>query len=204
MNPIRATAAAAALLLLAALSPSAAQSVTEINLSDAALGRPNAPVPVIEYSSLGCSHCAAFHATVLPRLKTNYIDTCKVRWTVRDFPLGQLALAGAVVARCAGPQGYLALLDALFHTQESWMTNADPIGALEKVARQAGLDKKRFDACLDDRKLVDGLVTRAREVEKTVSGTPTFLINGERVVGMMPYEDFAAVLERHLKTAQSK
>ena len=141
---------------------------------------------------------------MLPRLKTNYIETGKVRWTVRDFPLGQLALAGAVVARCVGPDGYLALLDGLFRTQESWMTNDDPIGALEKIARQAGLDKNRFDACLADRRLIDGLIARAREVEKTVSGTPTFLINGERVVGMLPYEDFAAILERHLKTARSK
>lgn len=204
MTSLRAVAATAALLFVAALSPGDAQSIAEMNLGDAALGRADAPVSVIEYSSLGCPHCATFHATVLPRLKTSYIDTGKVRWTVRDFPLGQLALAGAVVARCAGPDGYLALLERLFRAQEAWMTNADPIAALEKIARQAGVDKKQFDACLADRKLIDGLIARAREVEQTVSGTPTFLVDGERVVGMMPYEEFAAILERHLEAPRSK
>jgi len=201
---LRTAAAAAFVLLVAAGSPGAAQSVTDTALRDVVLGRPDAPVAVVEYSSLGCSHCAAFHATVLPRLKTNYIDTGKVRWTVRDFPLGQMPLAGAVTARCAGPNGYLPLLDTLFRTQESWMSSADPIVSLERLARQAGIDKKRFDDCLDDRKLVDGIIARAREVEKIVSGTPTFLVDGERVVGMTPYEEFAAILDRHLASARSK
>ena len=189
-------------LFIAALTPGSAQSVS--NLSEAPLGRPDAPVSVIEYSSLGCGHCAAFHASVLPRIKRDYVDAGKVRWTIRDFPLGQLPLAGAMIARCAGPDAYPALLDVLFRTQDAWMSDAAPIAALERIARQAGLDKKRFDACLDDKKLIEGLISRAREVEKIVSGTPTFLINGERVVGMMPYEEFAAVLERHLKAAPPK
>jgi protein-disulfide isomerase len=190
--------------LVALASPAAAQPAP--SLPEAAIGRADAPVTVIEYSSLGCSHCAAFHAEVLPQLKTRYVDTGKVRWVARDFPLGQLQLAGAVAARCAGPQGYLSLMDVMFRTQERWMTSADPVGELEKLLRQTGIGKARFDACLQDRALIDGIMAHAQEVQtsKLVSATPTFVVNGERIVGMTPVEDFAAVIDRHLKSAPKK
>lgn len=190
--------------VVAVASPVAAQPAP--TLPEAVIGRADAPVTVIEYSSLGCSHCATFHAEVLPQLKTRYIDTGKVRWVVRDFPLGQLQLAGAVAARCAGPAGYLPLIDVMFRTQERWMTSADPVGELEKMVRQTGIGKARFDACLQDRTLIDGVMAHAQEVQKSklVSATPTFVVNGERVVGMTPVEEFSAVIERHLKSAPRK
>lgn len=175
-------------------------------LPDAALGRDGAPVTVVEYSSLGCSHCAAFHAEVLPRIKQTYVDTGKVRWIVRDFPLGQLPLAGAVVARCAGPTGYLALIDILFRTQERWMVEKNPIGELERLVRQSGIGKERFDACLADRALIDGIMNHAQAVqkEKLVNATPTFMIGDERIVGMTSFEEFAKVIDRHLAAAPPK
>jgi protein-disulfide isomerase len=187
--------------LVALAAPGAAQPVP--SLPEAAVGRDDAPVTVVEYSSLGCSHCAAFHAEVLPQLKTRYVDTGKVRWVARDFPLGQLQLAGAVAARCAGPQGYLSLMEVLFRTQERWMTSADPIGELEKMMRQTGVGKARFDACLQDRALIEGIMAHAQEVQKSklVTATPTFVVNGERIVGMTAVEDFAAIIDRHLKSA---
>ncbi|MDQ2083579.1 DsbA family protein [Xanthobacteraceae bacterium Astr-EGSB] len=175
-------------------------------LPDAAFGRDGAPVTVVEYSSLGCSHCAAFHAEVLPRIKQAYVDTGKVRWVVRDFPLGQLPLAGAVVARCAGPNGYLALIDILFRTQERWMLEKDPIGELERLVRQSGMGKERFNACLADRALIDGVMNHAQAVQKAklVSATPTFMIDDEQVVGMTSFEEFAKTLDRHLAAAPPK
>lgn len=201
MNFARFAAPLAALAVFAAVVPCAAQPKQA--LPDATIGRPDAPVTVIEYSSLGCSHCATFHATVLPRIKTDYIDTGKVRWIVRDFPLGQLPLAGAVTARCAGPSGYLGLIEVLFRTQDSWMDSKDPLAALEKTARQAGIGKQRFDACLADKALIDGIMDRAQEVQKskTVTATPTFLVGDERVVGLMPFEEFSKIIDKHLKAA---
>lgn len=192
----------AVLLLLSALdSPGIAQPAPR--LPDVSIGRDDAPVTVIEYSSLGCSHCAAFHAEVLPELKARYVDTGKVRWVTRDYPLGQLPLAGAVAARCAGPTGYLALMDIMFRTQERWMVAADPVGELEKLLRQTGIGKARFDACLADRNLIDGIMAHAQELQKAklVTATPTFMVNGERIVGMTPVGEFAAAIDRHLKTA---
>ena len=174
------------------------------DLVDAVIGRADAPVTIIEYSSLGCPHCADVHSLVLPRVKKQYIDTGKVRWIVRDFPLGQLALAGAVIARCAGPEGHLPFLEVLFKTQDSWMTGKDPIVSLEKMAKQAGIDKARFESCFEDDALIEKVIARARDVQQKdgVSATPTFFINGEKVVGSLPFEEFSKVIERHLKSTK--
>jgi protein-disulfide isomerase len=193
-------AVAAALSVFGVLS-AVAEPVSPV--PEAALGRADAPVTVIEYSSLGCNHCATFHADVLPRLKSDYVDSGKVRWIFRDFPLGQLPLAGALAARCAGPAAYPGLMDILFRSQETWMVSADPIAGLEKTVRQAGIGKERLNACLDDQKMMDAILGRAQELQRTkvVTATPTFLVNGERVVGMNPYENFAAIIDRHLSGA---
>jgi protein-disulfide isomerase len=170
---------------------------------DTVLGRAEAKVTVEEYSSLGCPHCADFHVDVLPRIKAQYIDTGKVRWIVLDFPLGQLPLAGAVVARCAGPDHHLELLETLFKSQAQWMAGKDPIGNLERIAGQAGIGRARFDACLKDDALINGIMKKAQEAQKrhAVSATPTFIINGEKVEGSMPFGEFAGILERHAKKA---
>jgi protein-disulfide isomerase len=199
------TAALRAFALFAALAvtslPCAAQP--KPLLPDIAIGRADAVLTVVEYSSLGCSHCAAFHAEVLPRLKEAYVDTGKVRWVTRDFPLGQVALAGAVVARCAGPSAYLALMDILFRTQERWMTAKDPITELERLVRQSGIGKERFDACLADRTLIDGVMNHAQAVQKAklVNATPTFMVGEERVVGMISFDEFSKVIDRQLAAA---
>lgn len=143
---------------------------------------------------------------MLPRIKAQYIDTGKVRWVVRDFPLGQLPLAGAVVARCAGPDHYLALLETLFKSQAQWMAGKDPIGNLELIARQAGIGQARFDACLKDDALINSIMNKAQDAQKrhAVSATPTFIINGEKVEGAIPFEEFAATLDRHEKKAAGR
>lgn len=197
-------AAVLAALIVATAAPAWAQQKPA--LPDVALGRPDAPLTVIEYSSLGCGHCAAFHADVLPQIRKRYIDTGKVRWIMRDFPLNQLALAGAVTARCAGPGAHVAVMESLFRTQETWMTGADPIAALERTARQAGVAKARFDACLSDNALIAGILDHAQNLSKskTVTATPTFLVGEERVVGMRPFDEMAVILDRHLKAAPAK
>ncbi|MDQ2079804.1 DsbA family protein [Xanthobacteraceae bacterium Astr-EGSB] len=188
-------------------APASAQAGSEKSaaLADAVIGRVDAPVTVIEYSSLGCPHCADVHSLILPSIKKQYIDTGKLRWIVRDFPLGQLALAGAVIARCAGPQGHLPLLEVLFKTQDDWMTGKDPIGSLGKLAKRAGIDKARFDSCFDDEATIGKIMAQARDVQRKdgVSATPTFFINGEKVVGSPPLGEFLKIIERHLNSAKT-
>ncbi|MBE0532224.1 MAG: DsbA family protein [Rhodospirillales bacterium] len=203
MMPAWARSAALAFALTVAFAhPSAADAepAAPSALPDAVLGKADAPVTVIEYSSLGCPHCADFHAQVMPDIKKAFIDTGKVRWIVRDFPLGQLPLAGAVVARCAGPDGYLGLIEVLFRTQESWMGSKDPLGELEKLARVAGIDRHRFNACLDDQALIAAVIGRLREGRDKygIDGTPSFIVNGEKMVGFVPLATMRTVLERHI------
>src|SRR5215831_3460001 len=89
-------------------------------LPEMAIGKPDAPVTIIEYSSLSCPHCAAFHKDVFPALKSEYIDSGKVRFVMREFPLNESALGGAVIARCLEPSRYFAFTGLLFAKQEDW------------------------------------------------------------------------------------
>lgn len=203
MIPAHARIALLVVALVVALSGaphSEAGPNTSSPLADAVLGASDAPVTVIEYSSLGCSHCAAFHARVLPDIRKRFIDTGQVRWIIRDFPLSRLPLAGAVTARCGGPAVYPRLIEVLFQTQDSWMRSRDPVGELEKMARTAGIDRDRFNACLDDEALIAAILEGATEAEKTqaINATPTFLVGGEKIVGYVPFATMRAVLERHL------
>lgn len=196
----RRTAAAAFLALALAVTGLGAIPAAAVSLDDAVLGSADAPVTVIEYSSLGCGHCASFHDQVMPDIVRTFIDTGQVRWIVRDFPLARLPLAGAVIARCGGPAAYPRLIDVLFRTQDTWMRSQDPLGELERLARTAGIDRDRFDACLDDQRLIGAIIERTREAQERygISGTPSFIVNGEVIVGAVPFAVMRAILERHV------
>jgi protein-disulfide isomerase len=116
-------------------------------LGDEALGTPNAPLTVIEYSSMTCPHCAEFHLNTFPGVKKRYIDTGKVRFIFREFPLDSLAVAASVLARCAGSGNYFRVVDMLFARQKEWMV-LQPLPPLLSIANQAGFTKQSFDECL--------------------------------------------------------
>ena len=124
-------------------------------LGDMAQGDEKAPVTIIEYASMTCPHCADFHATTYPELKKRYIDTGKVRFIFREFPLDQLALAGFLLARCVGPDKYFPMIDTLFQLQKEWVVQK-PLGPLLAIAKQAGMSEQQFNECLQDKKLIDG------------------------------------------------
>ncbi len=151
-------------------------------LPEKSLGKADAPVTVIEYSSLGCPHCAEFAAEVFPHLKKTYIDTGKVRFISRDFPLDQGAAAAAMLARCAPDDKYFEMVDLFFSTQDRWHVSTNVVDALFAIVKQAGFTRESFESCLKDQKLLDGITasrTRASEVFK-VEGTPTFFVNGKK------------------------
>ncbi len=112
------------------------------------MGPESAPVTIIEYASMTCPHCAAFENTVFPELKKKYIDTGKVRFILREFPLDGLAAAAFMLARCAGPDKYYPMVETLFNQQQKWAVR-NPIEPLMAIAKQAGFTQQTFEACIN-------------------------------------------------------
>jgi protein-disulfide isomerase len=171
-------------------------------LGEMAEGNVEAPVTIIEYASMTCSHCAAFATNVYPELKKRYIDTGKVRFIVREFPLDPVvAVAGFMLARCAGEGKYFDVMDLLFQQQANWAFTHNPLQGLGNLAKQAGFSRESFEQCLTNQKLADGIEwVRHRGIEKfRIESTPTFFINGKMARGEMPIEEFAKQIEAYLK-----
>ncbi len=166
-------------------------------LEEMSLGDANAPNVVVEYASMTCPHCAEFHAKVLPELKSKFVDTGKMRFIFREFPLDELSAFASMVARCSGKDKYFPLIDALFKSQERWSRDEDPESKLREVAKENGLSEEEFDRCLDDQKLIDDIVAvrkRANE-EFKVNATPSFFVNGKPLDDPSSVDNFAALLE---------
>lgn len=159
-------------------------------LDDIVMGSPTAPVTIIEYASMTCPHCAHFATETFPKLKAKYIDTGKVKYIMREYPLDGLAAAAFMLARCAGPDKYYPMIETLFAEQRKWATK-EPLPPLLAIAKQAGFTPKSFEACINDKELLGKIQqVRNRGQQKfKVEATPTFYINGERFSGALSIED---------------
>ena len=159
------------------------------------LGDPKAPVHVQEWFSLTCTHCARFDQTVLPEIKTKLIDTGKVFYTFRDFPLDAVALLAAQVARSLPPQRYPAFVDALFASQDRWAfaQGVDTPAVLKQMAALAGMDGDQFVAAVGDDKLKAAIMAQRQYAvdHYKVDSTPTFIFGERKVAGEMSFDDFA-------------
>jgi protein-disulfide isomerase len=168
-------------------------------LPDIVIGQSDAPVTIVEYASMTCPHCAQFQKEVFPQIKAKYIDTGKVKYMLREFPLDNLAAAAFMIARCAGDDRYYPMVDGLFETQEVWVVpGAEGKDKLMQIARQAGFSKESFDKCLADKTLFDKVVEmRSRGHDRFgVDSTPTFFINAKRLEGGYQLPDFEAMLAK--------
>ncbi|MDX2204863.1 MAG: DsbA family protein [Hyphomicrobiaceae bacterium] len=167
-------------------------------LPEMKLGDDKAPITVVEYASMTCGHCAAFHNKVLPKLKEKYVETGKVRLIMREFPLDNLAAIASMAARCAGDGKALPLITAMFAKQDDWaFVRPDPRPALFNIVKQAGFTQESYDKCITDQKLLDDIVAireRAADVFG-VDATPAFFINGKRFTGSPVFEEFEKVFE---------
>jgi len=165
-------------------------------LGDMSLGDPKAPNTVIEYASMTCTHCQRFNAEVFKPFKAKYIDTGKVYYIFRDFPLDPLATSAIMLAHCAPPDRFFALVDLLFQKQKDWAFVDDPKTALFSLVKQAGFTQDSFDACLTNQKMLDGVNSvRDRAASKLgVAATPTFFINGKKKEGEQTLEDLDKLL----------
>jgi protein-disulfide isomerase len=204
-------AAVSVLALTASSFPAFAQrkqgptevDVTELmktgDLPDLAIGPDNAKVTIVEYASMTCGHCMHFHTTVFPDIKKKYIDTGKIRFIFREFPLDARAFAASMLARCAGStEKSLALISVLFDKQEDWaFVKTNPTPKLFELAKQAGFTQESFDKCLTDQKLLDQLTAIHTKANDTfgVNATPSFFINGKRLQAAPTIEEFDKVLE---------
>ena len=170
-------------------------------LPDLVLGKADAPVTIIEYASMTCPHCATFHKTTYPALKTKYIDTGKVRFIFREFPLDELAVAASMLARCAGGEKSMALIDVLFASQDKWAVR-QPIPVLTQIAKQAGMTQEGFEKCLADQKLYNDIIAVRERGSKDykVESTPTLFVNGKMVKGGTSIEDVEKVMAPFLKS----
>ena len=184
-----------------AQEPPATVDMTELMkpgaLPDMALGDPNAKVKIVEYMSMTCSHCSDFHIKTFVEIKTKYIDTGKVYFVIREFPLDPLAAAGFMLARNAPGGKYFEVVSYLFKTQREWAFVEDPLAGLRNVSKQFGYSPATFEATLTDQKLLDDLnATRKRGGDEFgITGTPTFFINGQREVGFMSVEELSAKID---------
>jgi protein-disulfide isomerase len=203
--------AAVALLLLTPMAGADAQTVDQATLatagplSEKTLGDPAAPVTMIEYASLTCSHCGNFYRTTFGALKEKYIDTGKVFFILREFPLDPLAMAAAMVARCGPADDYFAIIDRMFIEQEKWAYVENPGPALLDLVKPYGFTDESFKMCLNDETIVAGIVDVAKRGDSLgVDGTPAFFINGEKFSGGMDMERIDAVMQPLLEKPASE
>jgi protein-disulfide isomerase len=191
--------AGAALAALGTSTPAFAVDMAELlkppSLGDMALGADDgAKVTVIEYASATCPHCAAFHKDVWPKLKSDYVDTKKIRFIFREFPLNDAALAAFMIARAAPKETYFPLIGVLFDTLDTWAQN--PAEGLLNIAKQAGFTQAKFDETLKNEALAKGIMEiRDGGVKFGVKGTPAFFINGTVFEGERGYEDFKKAID---------
>jgi protein-disulfide isomerase len=191
-------------LIAEAMAQSASDVAKPVSLPDMALGPANAPVTVTEYASMTCPHCAAFNENVFPKIKSEYIDSGKVRYVFREFPLDIKAAAGSMLARCIAKDDsgkYFAVIDMLFKQQNDWVTK-NTTETLTRIGKQAGLSQQAVEDCLKDQALLDKIAGDqkfANEVLK-VNSTPTFFINGEMIRGETSFEEFDKRIKSLLKS----
>jgi protein-disulfide isomerase len=187
-----------------AQAPNAGDVAKPVSLPDMALGPANAAVTITEYASMTCPHCAAFNAEVFPKIKTEYIDTGKVRYVFREFPLDIKAAAGSMLARCIAKDDsgkYFAVVDLLFKQQADW-AGPKTTEVLKRIGKQAGLTEQNVEDCLKDQALLDKIAADqkyASDVLK-VNSTPTFFINGEVIKGEASFDEFAKKINPLLKS----
>ena len=183
-----------AILTVPALALDAAELNKPPAIGEMSMGPANAKVTLIEYASASCPHCATFYNDTFAALKSEYIDTGKIRFVFREFPHNDAALAAFMLARSVPKDSYFPMIDIFFKTQATWLTNW-PEG-LSNIAKQAGITKENFDKILKDQALAKGIIdVRDQASGFGVTGIPTFFLNGEKLDGEVTIETLRAKID---------
>jgi protein-disulfide isomerase len=178
------------------------ETLLDISENDFTIGDKNAPITIIEYASMSCSHCADFHTNTLESIKTEYVDTGKVKFVFRDFPFNYPALLGSMVVRCIPNDLRYDYMNALFQLQPSWVNreNAKTTKELFKIMQSGGMTKEEFDTCITnvdlENEILQGVI--AAQNEFNIKSTPSFLINGTLVEGNKSLKEFRQIIDKIL------
>ncbi|MDE0921891.1 DsbA family protein [Aurantimonas coralicida] len=178
-----------------------ADLMAEGPLPDVVIGDADAPVTIVEYASMTCSHCADFHENSYPQIKTDFLDTGKAKLIIREFPFDPRALAGFMLARCTGDDAKrTAMIDVLFSQQDDWARADNASAALLKIAKLAGMSQDEFTSCLNDKEMQEKIVEiqQKGQNEFGVNATPTFFINGDKFSGALSAEQMAAAIRARM------
>ena len=179
-----------------------AESALNLSKDDFVIGDENAPITIIEYASLSCSHCADFHLNTLPTLKKEFVDTGKAKIVFRDFPFNFPALLGSMLLRCIPQDIREQYTEALYLMQSSWVNreNSKTIEELYKIMQSGGMNKEDFNSCIEntelENQLLQGVISAQNEFN--IKSTPSFIINGQIIEGNKPIKDFRQIINKIL------
>lgn len=163
-------------------SPTVSDVMAPSPLPEMSWGRPDAPVTIVQYASLTCPHCRNFHKVTYPELKRRFIDTGKVRYILREFPIGKQSGNATVALRCAPPDKYLTLYGKFMEQQPAWVSQEVRLDPIFAVAQQVGMTRAQFDACYKNQGMIEALKwVKERGRKLGIVGTPNFFI-GTRLV----------------------
>ena len=159
-------------------------------LKEKKIGIDSANIEIIEFASLTCGHCAKFHNEVFPKIKEEFIDTGKVSFIYKDFPLDKFALKASVIARCSGEKKFFSFLKVLYSKQKEWTRTDDPFRSLLKIAKLGGLKNDEIKVCVGNKSIEDGILKQRLDATKKfdIKATPTLYINGKKYEGDLTFE----------------
>ena len=183
-------------------SPVNGETVLDITEDDFIIGNINAPITIIEYASLSCSHCADFHINTLDKLKKEYVDTGKAKIVFRNFPFNYPALLGSMVLECIPNNVRYDYMNALFQLQPNWVVRENAKSNLElfKIMQSGGMTKEEFDVCINNKELEEKILQKVinAQNEFNIRSTPSFLINGILVEGNKSLKEFRQIIDKIL------
>jgi protein-disulfide isomerase len=182
-------------------NPTVADIMAPSPLPEMSWGRPDAPVTIVQYASLTCPHCRNFHEKTYPELKRRLIDTGKVRYILREFPIGKTSGNATIALRCAPPDKYLELYGKFMEQQASWVSQEVRLDAIYAVARQVGMTRPQFDACLQNQGMIENLKwVKERGRKLGIVGTPNFFIGTKLVKKELTLAEIADYVEQASRT----
>ena len=177
-------------------------SILKIKENDFYLGNKDAPITIIAYESMSCSHCADFHNNTLDKIKEEYIDTGKVKFVFRDFPFNYPALAGSMIMRCVPNEVRYEYMNALYKLQNNWIRreHEDTRNELYKIMQSGGMQQSEFDSCLSDINLENDILEGVMSAQKefNIRSTPTFIVNGVLYSGNKNIKEFRQIIDKIL------
>ena len=177
-------------------SPTVADVMMTGTLPEMSLGSPDAPVTIVQYQSLTCPHCRAFHRETFPELKRTYIDTGKVRFIMREFPIGKQSGNATIALRCAPPDKYFTLYGKFMEQQSAWVSQEVRLDPIFAVAKQVGMTREQFESCLKNQAMIDGLKwVKERGRTLGIIGTPNFFVQGKLVKKTLTMSDIRETVE---------